>query len=79
MEILTRTLLVLNYHPFPLYLMLQVDLRTITRYDLLKSKFGAQITTKICDIVEMHMWQSRVEIKHYSVAYFARIASFEAL
>ena len=26
-----------------------------------------------------YMWQSRVEIKHYSVAYFARIAVFEAL
>ena len=26
-----------------------------------------------------HMWQSRVEIKHYSVAYFDRIAAFEAL
>ena len=25
------------------------------------------------------MWQSRVEIEHYSVAYFARIAAFEAL
>ena len=27
----------------------------------------------------IHMWQSRVEIEHYSVAYFARIAAFEAL
>ena len=27
----------------------------------------------------MHMWQSRVEIKHYSVAYFDRITVFEAL
>ena len=27
----------------------------------------------------LHMWQSRVEIKHYSIAYFARIAAFEAL
>ena len=27
----------------------------------------------------MHMWQSRVEIEHYSVAYFTRIAAFEAL
>ena len=25
------------------------------------------------------MWQSRVEIEHYSVAYFDRIAAFEAL
>ena len=25
------------------------------------------------------MWQSQVEIEHYSVAYFARIAAFEAL
>ena len=25
------------------------------------------------------MWQSRVEIKHYSIAYFDRIAGFEAL
>ena len=25
-----------------------------------------------------HMWQSRVEIEHYSVAYFARIAAFKA-
>ena len=27
----------------------------------------------------LYMWQSQVEIEHYSVAYFARIASFEAL
>ena len=26
-----------------------------------------------------HMWQSRVEIEHYSVAYFYRITAFEAL
>ena len=26
-----------------------------------------------------HMWQSRVEIEHYSIAYFDRIAVFEAL
>ena len=25
------------------------------------------------------MWQSRVEIEHYSVAYFQRITAFEAL
>ena len=27
----------------------------------------------------IHVWQSRVEIEHYSVAYFDRIAAFEAL
>ena len=27
----------------------------------------------------LYMWQSRVEIEHYSVAYFDRIAAFEAL
>ena len=26
-----------------------------------------------------YMWQSRVEIKHYSVVYFDRIAAFKAL
>ena len=31
-----------------------------------------------CNAV-IQMWQSRVEIEHYSVAYFARIAAFEAL
>ena len=30
-------------------------------------------------IVSIDMWQSRVEIEHYSIAYFARIAAFEAL
>jgi len=25
------------------------------------------------------MWQSRVEIKHYSIAYFDHITAFEAL
>ena len=29
--------------------------------------------------LNIHVWQSRVEIEHYSVAYFARIAAFEAL
>ena len=28
---------------------------------------------------KMHMWQSCVEIKGYSVAYFDRIAAFEVL
>ena len=28
---------------------------------------------------ETYMWQSRVEIEHYSIAYFDRIAAFEAL
>ena len=27
----------------------------------------------------IHMWQSRVEIEHYSVAYFERITAFKAL
>ena len=27
----------------------------------------------------LHMWQSRVEIEHYSVVYFARITAIEAL
>ena len=27
----------------------------------------------------LYMWQSRVEIEHYSVAYFDRIAVFKAL
>ena len=27
----------------------------------------------------LHMWQSRVEIKHYSVAYFDHVTVFEAL
>ena len=26
-----------------------------------------------------HMWQSQVEIEHYSVAYFDRIAAFKVL
>ena len=28
--------------------------------------------------IYIYMWQSRVEIEHYSVAYFDRIAAFEA-
>ena len=27
----------------------------------------------------IHMWQSQVEIEHYSVAYFDHIAAFKAL
>ena len=27
----------------------------------------------------LHMWQSRVEIEHYSVAYFNRVTAFEGL
>ena len=33
----------------------------------------------ICTSIRLHMWQFRVEIEHYSVAYFDRIATFEAL
>ena len=28
---------------------------------------------------QCYMWQSQVEIEHYSIAYFAHIAPFEAL
>ena len=28
---------------------------------------------------EMYMWQSRIEIEYYSVAYFERITDFDAL
>ena len=28
---------------------------------------------------QTHMWQSRVEIEHYSVTYFDRITTFEVL
>ena len=35
--------------------------------------------TYIYIYIYIYMWQSRVEIEHYSVAYFARIAAFEAL
>ena len=31
------------------------------------------------DMYTVHMWQSRVEVEGYSVAYFDRIAAFEAL
>ena len=30
-------------------------------------------------VVECDMWQSRVEIEHYSVAYFDRITTFKVL
>jgi len=31
------------------------------------------------DKAKSYMWQSRVEIEHYSVAYFERITAFKAL
>ena len=37
---------------------------------------------EVCEVVfvtEHYMWQSRVEIEHYSVAYFDHIAVFKAL
>ena len=33
----------------------------------------------IQNFIHPYMWQSRVEIEHHSVAYFDRIAAFEAL
>ena len=30
-------------------------------------------------LIYIYMWQSRVEIEHYSVAYFDRVAAFKAL
>ena len=30
-------------------------------------------------VINLHMWQSRVEIEHYSVAYFDRVTVFEVL
>ena len=35
--------------------------------------------TRLQYTFHLHMWQSRVEIEHYSVAYFDCIAAFEAL
>ena len=32
-----------------------------------------------CKYMEMHMWQSRIEIEYYSVVYFKRITKFDAL
>ena len=38
------------------------------------------VSDEMCfDFYLSHVWQSRVEIEHYSVAYFDRIAAFEAL
>ena len=34
-------------------------------------------TTKMKEL--LYMWQSRVEIEHYSIAYFDRVTVFEAL
>ena len=39
-----------------------------------KDNLGGVGTTYV-----INMWQSRVEIEHYSVAYFDRITAFEAL
>ena len=36
-----------------------------------KDKFPAK--------VEIHVWQSRIEIEYYSVAYFERITEFDTL
>ena len=36
-------------------------------------------TVTIQDSNGKYIWQSRVEIKHYSVVYFDRITTFEAL
>ena len=33
----------------------------------------------LCKCVRSDMWQSQIEIEHYSVAYFGRITVFEAL
>ena len=38
----------------------------------------ARVRYCVC-VLKLHMWQSRVESEHYSVAYFDRIAAFEAL
>ena len=31
------------------------------------------------DMIILNMWQSQVEIEHYSVAYFDRITTFKVL
>ena len=37
------------------------------------------LTCCVDHMTMVYMWQSRVEIEHYSVAYFERITAFEAL
>ena len=34
---------------------------------------------KVMRAMRTHMWQSRVEIEYYSIAYFDRVTTFEAL
>ena len=38
-----------------------------------------QAEMKVMRAMRTHMWQSRVEIEYYSVAYFDRVTTFEAL
>ena len=40
---------------------------------------GSTALINYIDLIYYNMWHSRVEIEHYSIAYFERIAAFEAL
>jgi len=59
---------------------------TITRIQKVHTQLSGRIEVSRAashtgSIMKQHacMWQSRVEIKHYSVAHFDRITAFEAL
>ena len=59
---------------------------TTKKYPLMYSRqeqilkvFPYQALYSILESEMLYFWQSRVEIEHYSVAYFARIAVFQAL
>ena len=48
---------------------------------LYKGNSLGQMSTLVPGVImncKLHMWQSRVEIEGYSVAYFERIVAFEA-
>ena len=40
---------------------------------------GDEVTGKYMYLVCNYMWQSRIEIEYYSVAYFERITEFDTL
>ena len=50
--------------------------KTAVKLLRLASKMTLQ---QLCIYIYICMWQSQVEIKHYSVAYFDRVTAFEVL
>ena len=58
---------------------MRVHIHTYSRYMATVEPRRLDVVEAVYLLEQLHMWQSWVEIEHYSVAYFNRVAAFKEL